>query len=102
MRLTDDKILLKEPDEVKTAGGIYLPSNSKAFLREYEVVATGPGRYNSLNGEKIEMYVKKGDRVLVEKSIVAEVSIYKNGKKETYGLIPEESVEAILDEGEHF
>lgn len=102
MRLTDDKVLLKEPDEVKTAGGIYLPSNAKSFLREYEVVAVGPGRYNSLNGEKIDMYVKVGDRVLVEKSIVAEVTIYKNGKKETYGLIAEGNVEAVLEDGEHF
>lgn len=102
MRLTDDKVLLKEPDDTKTAGGIFLPSNAASIMREYIVVAVGPGRMNPYIGERVPMSVKVGDRVIVDKSVMAEVSIAKAGKKESYYLIAASNIETILEDDERF
>lgn len=102
MRLTDNKILLKEPEDTKTAGGIFLPSNSQAGFREYVVHEVGPGQMNYLKGKRIPMFVKKGDHVLVDRSIMAEITISKKGNKETYYLVSEQAIKAVLEEGERF
>ncbi len=48
--------------EEVTKGGIYLPDTAKEKPQEGEVVAVGPGRLAE-DGTRIEMEVKKGDRV---------------------------------------
>jgi len=62
-----DRVLIKPivKDEV-TKGGIVLPDTAKEKPQEGEVVAVGPGKLGE-DGKRIEMEVKKGDRVIYAK-----------------------------------
>jgi chaperonin GroES len=54
-----------EREEV-TKSGIVLPDTAKEKPQEGKVVAVGPGGYDK-NGNKVEMTLKVGDRVLYPK-----------------------------------
>jgi chaperonin GroES len=62
-----DRVLIKPivRDEV-TKGGIVLPDTAKEKPQEGEIVAVGPGKLGE-DGKRIEMEVKKGDRVIYAK-----------------------------------
>ena len=62
-----DRVLVKPivKDEV-TKGGIVLPDTAKEKPQEGEIVAVGPGKLGE-DGKRIEMEVKKGDRVIYAK-----------------------------------
>jgi chaperonin GroES len=62
-----DRVLIKPivKDEV-TKGGIVLPDTAKEKPQEGEIVAVGPGKLGE-DGKRIEMEVKKGDRVIYAK-----------------------------------
>lgn len=70
-----DRIIIRplEADE-KTAGGIIIPDNAKEKPQKGEVVAVGAGKIAD-NGQKIEMALKSGDKVLYGKYSGTEVSI---------------------------
>lgn len=88
----EDRILLKPMEaEQKTAGGIIIPDNAKEKPQKGEVVAVGPGK-TSDKGQKIEMSLKKGDRVLYGKYSGTEISI----DGEDYLILRESDVLAIL------
>lgn len=69
-----DRVLVK-PDvaEEKTQSGIIIPDTAKEKPQRGTIVAVGDGRYE--NGNKIEMSVKEGDKVLYGKYAGTELSI---------------------------
>ena len=62
-----DRVIVKPiiREEV-TKGGIVLPDTAKEKPQEGEIVAVGPGKLGE-DGRRIEMEVKKGDRVIYAK-----------------------------------
>ena len=67
-----DRVVIKKVEaEEKTSGGLILTSAAKEAPQVAEVVAVGPG--GMLDGEKIAMQVKVGDRVITGKYSGTEV-----------------------------
>jgi chaperonin GroES len=67
VRPLNDRILVKRLEEEETTkGGIIIPDSAKEKPAEGEVIAVGKGKLND-KGERIEMDVKVGDRVLFSK-----------------------------------
>lgn len=86
------RVLLKEiENEETTKSGIVLPSNAKEKPYMAEVVETGPGEVK--DGEKIEMLVKKGDRVLYSKYAGTEVKL----ENEKYLLVKQDDILAVIE-----
>lgn len=70
-----DRIIIRPLEaEEKTAGGIIIPDAAKEKPQKGEVVAVGPGKVSD-NGQKIDMALKNGDKVLYGKYSGTEVSI---------------------------
>lgn len=70
-----DRIIIRPLDpEEKTAGGIIIPDAAKEKPMKGEVVAVGPGKIAD-NGQKVEMSLKGGDKVLYGKYSGTEVTI---------------------------
>ena len=70
-----DRILVRPLEaEEKTSGGIFIPDNAKEKPQKGEVVAVGPGK-TAETGAKIEMTLKKGDKILYGKYSGTEVSV---------------------------
>ena len=62
-----DRVIVKPTvKEEVTKGGIVLPDTVKEKPQEGEIVAAGPGKLSD-DGQRIEMEVKKGDRVIYSK-----------------------------------
>jgi chaperonin GroES len=89
--LADRIIILPLEAEQKTAGGIIIPDAAKEKPQKGEVVAVGPGKVAD-NGSKIELTLKKGDKVLYGKYSGTEVSI--DGKD--YLIMKESDVLAVI------
>ena len=69
-----DKVVIKSVEVAETTiGGILLPGSAKEKPQISEVVAVGPG--GIINGEKVEMTVSVGDKVITAKYTGAEVKI---------------------------
>jgi chaperonin GroES len=87
-----DRIILRPLEaEQKTAGGIIIPDAAKEKPQKGEIVAVGPGKVAD-NGQKIEMSLKTGDKVLYGKYSGTEVSI----DGQDYLIMKESDVLAIL------
>ncbi len=87
-----DRIILRPLEaEQKTAGGIIIPDAAKEKPQKGEIVAVGPGKFAD-NGQKIEMSLKNGDKVLYGKYSGTEVSI----DGQDYLIMKESDVLAIL------
>lgn len=70
-----DRVVVKRvKEEEKTKGGIIIPDTAQEKPQEGEVLAVGPGARDE-DGERIEMDVKVGDRVLFGKWSGTEVKI---------------------------
>lgn len=70
-----DRVVVKPlPKEEVTKGGIVIPDTAKEKPQEGEVIATGPGRLSD-DGKRIDMEVKKGDRVIYSKYAGTEVKV---------------------------
>ncbi len=70
-----DRVLVKPLEaEEKTAGGIIIPENAKEKPQKGEVVAVGSGKVAD-SGQKVDMTLKKGDKVLYGKYAGTELSI---------------------------
>ena len=72
--LGDRVIVRLLEQEEKKKGGIIIPDTAKERPSEGEVIAVGKGRRNT-TGERVEMEVKKGDRVLFNKYAGTEIEI---------------------------
>ncbi len=64
--LADRVIVKPSVKEEVTKGGIVLPDTVKEKPQEGEIVAAGPGKLGD-DGQRIEMEVKKGDKVIYSK-----------------------------------
>jgi chaperonin GroES len=70
-----DRVLVKRvKEEEKTKGGIIIPDTAQEKPQEGEVVAIGPGARDE-DGERIELDVKVGDRILFGKWSGTEVKV---------------------------
>jgi chaperonin GroES len=70
-----DRILIKPLEaEQKTSGGIIIPDNAKEKPQKGEVIAVGPGKIAD-SGQKINMELKKGDKILYGKYSGTEVTV---------------------------
>ena len=71
----DDRIVVKpiKREEV-TKGGIILPDTAKEKPQEGEVIAVGPGKLTE-DGNRIEMDLKKGDKVMYAKFSGTEIKL---------------------------
>jgi chaperonin GroES len=70
-----DRIVVKPiKREETTKGGIILPDTAKEKPQEGEVIAAGPGRLTE-DGKRIEMEVKKGDKVMYAKYAGTEIKL---------------------------
>ena len=78
--------------EEKTAGGIILPETAKEKPQEGKIVAAGPGDRNE-DGERMEMEVKVGDKVLYAKYSGTEIKL--DGKKVL--ILRESDILAIVE-----
>ncbi|MFA7673438.1 MAG: co-chaperone GroES [Clostridia bacterium] len=75
-----DRIVIKMLEsEETTKSGIVLPGSAKEKPQVAEVIAVGPGGY--VEGNKIEMELKVGDKVLISKYAGTEVKM--DGKEFT-------------------
>lgn len=62
-----DKIVVKIIEETETTpGGIFIPDSAREKPQKGEVLAVGPGKVLD-NGQREEMEVKVGDKVLFTK-----------------------------------
>jgi chaperonin GroES len=67
VRPLNDRILVKRLEEEETTkGGIIIPDSAKEKPAEGEVIAVGKGKIND-KGDRVELDVKVGDRVLFSK-----------------------------------
>jgi chaperonin GroES len=70
-----DRIVVRPIErEERTKGGIILPDTAKEKPQEGEVVAAGPGKMAD-DGKRIEMEVKKGDKIIYAKYSGTEIKI---------------------------
>ncbi|UCD62904.1 MAG: co-chaperone GroES [Candidatus Zixiibacteriota bacterium] len=88
-----DRVVVKpfEEQDMKK-GGIIIPDTAKEKPMEGQVVEIGPGRIND-EGKRIDLEVKKGDRVLYGKYSGTEVSI----DGEEYLIMRESDIYAIIN-----
>lgn len=85
--------VLIEPsaEEEKTASGIILPDSAKEKPQEGKVVAVGSGKV--IDGKKVALDVKEGDKVVYGKYSGDEIKI--DGKE--YKIMKEEDILAIIE-----
>ena len=70
-----DRVIVKRVDEEeKTAGGIIIPDTAKEKPQQGKVLAVGPGKVLE-GGTRVDMTVKKGDKVLFGKYSGSEVKL---------------------------
>ena len=96
IRPLKNKILIEEvPWEKVSKGGIYIPDTAKdgQYAIRAKVISVGPGKVLE-DGQILPPAVKAGDTVLLGKHHGAEVKM----DGETYRIVPEEVIEAVLDE----
>ncbi len=87
-----DRVVVKpiEPEEAKH-GAIIIPDTAKEKPQEGEVIAVGPGKASD-SGEKSDMEVKVGDKVLYGKYSGTEVTV----DGEEYLIMRESDILAII------
>ncbi len=92
-----DRVLVKpflaSEGEVKNSFGIIIPDTAaKEQPEQGEVVAVGPGRFDTNSGKIVSMKVKVGDTVIFSKYGFDEVKV---DEKELY-IIKEENILAVV------
>lgn len=86
-------VIEKKEREQKTKSGIVLTDSAKEKSNEGEVVAVGTGRILD-NGQRVELEVSVGDRVVFQQYAGTEV---KRGET-TYLILTEEDILAIIED----
>ena len=87
-----DRVLIKMVEaEETTKSGIILSSGSQEKPQIAEVIAVGPGKVE--DGEKQEMYIKEGDKVIINKYSGTEVK-YEGTE---YTIVKQEDILAIVE-----
>ena len=86
-----DRVVLQHLEaEEKTKSGIILTGTAKEKPQEAVVVAVGPG--GIVDGEKVEMQVKVGDKVIYSKYAGTDVTV----EKEEYVIVKQGDILAIV------
>ena len=87
-----DRVVLKPLVwEETTKSGIVLPGQAKEKPQQAEVVAVGPGAV--VDGEKIPMEVKVGDKVIYSKYAGTEVNL----DEEDFILVKQGDILAVIE-----
>lgn len=87
-----DRVLIKMIEgEETTKSGIILSAGAKEKPQIAEVIEVGPG--GKLDGEVIEIQVKKGDKVIVSKYSGTEIKY----EGEEYIIVKQNDILAIVD-----
>ncbi|MBN2536714.1 co-chaperone GroES [candidate division WOR-3 bacterium] len=92
IRPLHDRILVERVEEETRKGGIIIPDTAKEKPQQGKVIAVGPGRFDD-NGKRVEMDVKKGDRILFGKYSGNEIRV----GEEEYLIMREDDVLAIIE-----
>jgi len=88
----EDRVLVKPAEqETQTASGLYLPESSKEKPIHGVIVAVGPGKRLD-NGNRSQMSVKKGDKVVYSKYAGTEVEV----KGDSHLIIRESELLGVL------
>ncbi|OGY78543.1 MAG: co-chaperone GroES [Candidatus Kerfeldbacteria bacterium RIFCSPHIGHO2_02_FULL_42_14] len=88
-----DRVILKPiKKEEMTKSGIFLPDTVEKKPEEAEVIAVGPGKLLE-NGQRAQMEVKKGQKVIFAKYGPTEVKI----NDEEYMIANESDILAIIE-----
>jgi|SRR5579884_3770684 chaperonin GroES len=91
-----DRVLVRRIEEAETVrGGIIIPDTAKEKPQEGEAIACGNGKLLD-NGQRVELEVKPGDRVLFGKYSGNEIKL----EGEEYLILREDEILAILDKNE--
>ena len=87
-----DRVLIKMiENEETTKSGIILSSGAKEKPQIAEIIEVGPGI--EVDGKKIQMNVKKGDKVIVSKYSGTEVKY----EGEEYIILKQDDILAIIE-----
>lgn len=87
-----DRVLIKMKEkEETTKSGIILSSAVKEKSQLAEIIEVGAG--GKVEGKEIQMYVKKGDRVIVNKYAGTEVEF----EEEEYLIVKQSDILAIIE-----
>jgi chaperonin GroES len=87
-----DRVVVKPLDETEEMrGGLYIPDTAKEKPQQGEIVAVGPGRVSD-DGNRVEMELKAGDKVLYGKYSGTEVTV----EGAEYLILRESDVLAII------
>ena len=87
-----DRVLIKmEETEETTKSGIILSANAKEKPQIAKVIAVGPG--GVIEGNKVEMFLKEGDRVIASKYAGTEVKY----EGEEYIILKQSDILAIVE-----
>ncbi len=89
--LSDRVVIKRVAAEETTKSGIILTSAAQEKPQVYEVIAVGPG--GIVDGEKVEMMVKAGDRVITGKYTGTEVKV--DGEELT--IVKQNDILAIVE-----
>lgn len=90
----DDRVVIDvDPACEMSPGGIHLPESAQTRLPYGTVLATGPGRFDPIQGQRIPMSVKAGDRVSYER--MQGVIVEGPGDKK-YMCVREHSIVGVL------
>ena len=90
-----ERVVIKKLEaEETTKSGIVLTGAAKERPQEAEVVAVGPGAV--VDGKRVEMEVKVGDKVLYSKYAGTEVKV----AGEEYTILKQEDILAIVEKEE--
>ena len=90
-RLADRVLIKMVAAEETTKSGIILSASSQEKPQIAEVIEVGPG--TTIDGEKIEMQVKKGDKVITSKYSGTEVKY----QGEEYIIVKQADILAIVE-----
>lgn len=87
-----DRVLIKMKEgEETTKSGIILSSASKEKSQIAEIIAVGPG--GNVEGNNIEMYVKVGDKVIINKYAGTEVKF----EEDEYLIVKQADILAVIE-----
>lgn len=89
--LSDRVLVQPEEAEEQTSSGIIIPDTAKEKPQQGKVVAVGPGKVE--DGNKIDMSVSEGDKVLYGKYAGTEITL----DGEDYMIMRESDILGIIE-----
>ncbi len=89
--LFDRVVLLPKENETETKGGIILPTAAQEKSQMASVVAVGEG--GEIDGKKVAMQVKVGDKVLYAKYSGTEITV----EDKKYVVVRQNDILAVIE-----